>query len=89
VDQRGAGPMPDDPEWRQRLDRDWDSVYGDRRQELVFIGAAAEIAEMDIHRGLDACLVGSAAAPVLDEEAWRSLPDPFPVWERGESGEET
>jgi hypothetical protein len=52
-------------------------------------GAAAEMAEMDIRRGLDDCLVGSAAAPILDEEAWQSLPDPFPVWERGKSSEET
>lgn len=79
---------PDDPAWRQRLDRDWDAVYGDRRQELVFIGAAAEMVEMDIRRGLDACLAGSADADTLDEEAWQSLPDPFPGWARGESSEE-
>jgi len=44
---------------------------------------------VDIRRQLDGCLVDSAAAPLLDEEAWQSLPDPFPVWERGESSEET
>ena len=29
---------PDDPAWRTRLRANWSEIYGDRRQEIVFIG---------------------------------------------------
>lgn len=36
--------------------RDWDSVYGDRMQKLVFIGQNMD--REAIERELDACLMG-------------------------------
>lgn len=33
---------PEDAEWRQRLRRNWHPLWGDRRQELVFIGIGME-----------------------------------------------
>jgi G3E family GTPase len=53
----------------------WLDPFGDRRQELVFIGAGLDIA--GIRARLDAALV-----PETDftPEAWANLPDPFPRW---------
>lgn len=53
----------------------WQEPWGDRRQEIVFIGAGIDPAA--ITRALDAALVaGDDFAP----ESWAKLPDPFPVW---------
>lgn len=46
---------PDDLEWREHIDKMWDQVYGDRRQEIVFIGA--ELDEAALRHRLDDCLV--------------------------------
>ncbi|MCF1740843.1 zinc metallochaperone GTPase ZigA [Paradevosia shaoguanensis] len=67
---------PDDPEWRAAMTPYLDPVWGDRRQELVFIGLEG-MDEAAIRRELDACLVPARGfAP----ENWTSLPDPFPAW---------
>ncbi|MGQ3293471.1 MAG: GTP-binding protein, partial [Shinella sp.] len=55
-----------------------DPVWGDRRQELVFIGADP-MDEADIRRRLDACLVD---AEIFEPARWANLPDPFPLWIR-------
>ncbi|ACL56098.1 zinc metallochaperone GTPase ZigA [Methylobacterium nodulans] len=69
---------PDHPEWRQLLDRHWSPVWGDRRQELVFIGM--DLDEAALRAALDACLVGSAATARFEPQLFRHLPDPFPAW---------
>jgi len=74
---------PDHAEWRDAISNNWDPVFGDRRQEIVFIGS--DMDEAEIRRRLDACLVGSTTA--MPDEAWRGLPDPFPVWKRAEPEE--
>ncbi|HVJ53252.1 MAG TPA: zinc metallochaperone GTPase ZigA [Aliidongia sp.] len=73
---------PDEPEWRRMIDRNWHPVYGDRRQEIVFIGAGMD--EASIRRWLDGCLVGDANAREMPVKAWKRLPDPFPVWKRAD-----
>ena len=71
---------PDNPEWRKRVRQHWDAVYGDHRQEIVFIGTGMD--ESTIRARLDACLVDGDA--VMDTDAWSALPDPFPVWRRAD-----
>ena len=69
---------PDDPQWRAMLERHWDPEFGDRRQELVFIGA--DMDEAAIRSALDDCLVAPGDAARFTPESWAELPDPFPAW---------
>ncbi len=71
---------PQSEEWRQMLKRHWHPVYGDRRQELVFIGTGMDVAAM--RAALDGCLLGRASATRFNPEDFAGLPDPFPAWRR-------
>jgi G3E family GTPase len=75
---------PDDPDWRASIERNWDAIYGDRRQELVFIGT--EMNEQEIRRQLDDCLVGEPDAKEMKVFEWKQLADPFPLWRRSAEG---
>ncbi len=59
----------------------WQEPWGDRRQELVFIGAGIDWATLKAR--LDACLVPEHLAPGPDAIA--DFPDPFPNWRRAEA----
>jgi G3E family GTPase len=69
---------PEDEVAREAIARSYDPVWGDRRQEIVFIGADP-MEEADIRRRLDACLVEDEA---FEPARWANLPDPFPLWIR-------
>lgn len=63
------GERPDQrPSWHPR--------YGDRVQQLVFIGQRMD--EKALRAGLDACLLDERLA-AADSEAWAELPNPFPT----------
>ncbi|MCI9865582.1 GTP-binding protein [Rhizobium skierniewicense] len=69
---------PNDPSFERMLAPYMDAVWGDRRQEIVFIGADP-MSEAGLRKELDACLVDEVS---FTPAAWRRLPDPFPDWSR-------
>lgn len=62
------GKRPDEQEG-------WHPRFGDRAQQLVFIGQ--QMNEGAIRSGLDACLLDEALASA-DSKVWAELPNPFP-----------
>ncbi len=66
---------PNDPEVTERMKALWEDPWGDRRQEIVFIGAAMD--EALLRQMLDTCLLD---ATEFTPEAWDHMPDPFPKW---------
>ena len=67
---------PDDPGFLKAMRPYLDPAWGDRRQEIVFIGADP-MDEASIRADLDACLVETEG---FTPQKWRNLPDPFASW---------
>ncbi|MDX8350217.1 GTP-binding protein [Cognatiyoonia sp. IB215446] len=71
---------PDHEGARQYMQTHWQEPWGDRRQEIVFIGAGIDWPALKAK--LDACLVPEVVATSPD--ALPDYPDPFPTWRRAE-----
>ncbi len=72
---------PDHASAREYMQQHWMEPWGDRRQELVFIGSGIDWTALKSQ--LDACLVPSVLAAGPDALPL-DLPDPFPGWRRVE-----
>jgi G3E family GTPase len=68
-------PMDDD--FRTYLEGIWSEPFGDRRQEIVFIGANMNRAGLE--QNLNAALLTDAEM-ALGPNEWRSMRDPMPRW---------
>ena len=69
---------PDDPGFLNAMTPYLDQEWGDRRQEIVFIGADP-MEESWIRNQLDICLLPESE---FKPDRWRDLPDPFASWNR-------
>jgi len=68
---------PDEPGARAEIEATMTGAYGDRRQELVYIGI--DMDELALRELLDACLL-TEAERMAGPSSWARLPDPFPEW---------
>ncbi|MEM8656943.1 MAG: GTP-binding protein [Pseudomonadota bacterium] len=71
---------PDHDGARAYLETHWQEPWGDRRQEIVFIGAGIDWPVLKAR--LDSCLVPAVATS--GPEDLPDYPDPFPTWRRAE-----
>lgn len=68
---------PEDEDDRAQIREDFAEPWGDRRQELVFLGA--DLDEERLRELLDGALL-SAEELALGPDAWARWEDPFPDW---------
>ncbi|GAB5447490.1 GTP-binding protein [Gymnodinialimonas sp.] len=71
---------PDHDSARAYMNAHWQEPWGDRRQEIVFIGAGIDWPALRAR--LDACLVAAVATSGPDDLP--DYPDPFPIWRRAD-----
>ncbi len=69
---------PDHAGTRSHITAQWQEPWGDRRQEIVFIGSGIDWPRLKAR--LDEALLPLDAMP--DPDALPALSDPFPVWRR-------
>ena len=69
---------PENETGQNYMTQNWQEPWGDRRQEIVFIGAGIDW--VDIKAQLDGALVPEDIA--LSPDTLPDFPDPFPIWRR-------
>ncbi|MFQ3649940.1 MAG: zinc metallochaperone GTPase ZigA [Gemmataceae bacterium] len=69
---------PDSPEERAAIEANWDPVWGDRMQQLVFIGI--DLDQESLTAALNACLLDDQEMS-QGPDAWAEYDDPFGPWE--------
>lgn len=78
-----ADTWPNHEGLRKYMQDHWREPFGDRRQELVFIGAGIDWPKLRAQ--LESCLVQQATLETLPNYA--EMPDPFPPWRQAEAAE--
>jgi G3E family GTPase len=71
---------PQDDALRREIAAQWRQPWGDRHQEIVFIGDR-HLDESVVRKALDACRLNFTETR-KGMPAWRELRDPFPGWQR-------
>lgn len=74
---------PQDVALRREIESRWKEPWGDRHQEIVFIGDR-HLDESVVRKALDACRLNFTETR-KGMQAWRALRDPFPGWQRAEA----
>ena len=72
---------PDDDSAREEALKDWDPMWGDRKQQLVFIGI--DFPWQQLQLSLDRCLL-TEKEMAKGPTAWMRLKDPLDPWETNE-----
>lgn len=75
---------PEEPVAQEEIHRLHEEPYGDRRQELVFIGAGMD--RQWIEQRLNQCLLDDVEMR-MGQMGWESFADPFSVWWDDDEGE--
>lgn len=68
---------PDSDEFDEAIRQHWMETYGDRRQEIVFIGLSDDMDESAIREALDQCLLKDYHQ---NPDQYQDIKDPFPAW---------
>ena len=68
---------PDDKNFKLNINKIWAKGYGDRRQEIVFIGLKNEMNESTIKNKLDGFLIKNYSMNLANTLKYK---DPFPEW---------
>lgn len=71
---------PQDAALRREIEARWQEPWGDRHQEIVFIGDK-HLDEAAVRKALDACQLNFTETR-KGIRAWSGLQDPFPEWHR-------
>lgn len=68
---------PITPDFDDMIKTHWCQEYGDRRQEMVFIGLKGIMNETEIRKRLDSCLIKNDSSK---KNQYKDAKDPFPKW---------
>ena len=68
---------PKDESFDKTIKEYWNEDYGDRRQQIVFIGLKNQMNENNIRQQLDKCLINDYSP---NPQIWENINDPFPEW---------
>ena len=68
---------PDSKDFRENINKIWVKGYGDRRQEIVFIGLKNQMNQKFIKSKLDEYLIKDYSINLQNTLKYK---DPFPAW---------